>query len=142
MQIALEQARLAYLLDEVPVGAVVVHEGVIIGRGHNMVETLKDPTAHAEMIAISAACTTQSDKFLTECSLYVTLEPCVMCSGAVVWARLKRMYVGTLDPKAGGSGSVFNISSNKKMNHQVEIVHNILEEECSEILRKFFIRKR
>ncbi len=142
MRKALDEAKLAYEKDEVPVGAVVVHNGRIIGKGHNMVETLKDPTAHAEMIAISSACSTIDEKFLKDCILYVTLEPCPMCSGAVVWARLKSMYVGALDPKAGGSGSVFNISSNRNLNHQVEIVHSILEEECSELLRRFFNRRR
>ncbi|MCH8556477.1 MAG: tRNA adenosine(34) deaminase TadA [Balneolia bacterium] len=142
MRKALDEAKLAYEKEEVPVGAVVVHEGRIIGRGHNMVETLKDPTAHAEMIAISSACGTLDQKFLSECSLYVTLEPCPMCSGAVVWSRMKTMYIGALDPKAGGSGSVFNISSNRNLNYQVEIVHSILEEECSELLKRFFNRRR
>lgn len=142
MRKALDEAKLAFEKDEVPVGAVIVHEGRIIGKGHNMVETLKDPTAHAEMIAISSACGTLNEKFLNECSLYVTLEPCPMCSGAVVWSRVKRMYIGALDPKAGGSGSVFNISSNRILNHQVEIVHSILEDECSELLKRFFNRRR
>ncbi len=142
MKMAYDQALIAYQEDEVPVGAVVVENNLVIGKGHNQVEKLKDPTAHAEMIAISAACASRNDKFLEGCTLYVTLEPCPMCSGALVWSRLDRVVIGALDPKAGGSGSVFNISSNSKLNHQVEIIHSVLEEECSELLKRFFNRRR
>ncbi len=142
MKIAHDEALLAYQKDEVPVGAVVVENGMVIGKGHNQVETLRDPTAHAEMIAISAACATRNDKFLDGCTLYVTLEPCAMCIGAVVWSRLERLVIGALDPKAGGSGSVFNIASNTRLNHQAEVIHSVLEEECSELLRRFFSRRR
>lgn len=127
---------------EIPVGAVVVHKNQVIGRGHNLVETLSDPTAHAEMQAITAACSTLNDKFLKECTLYVTLEPCPMCAGASVLARLKQICIGTLDSKTGACGTMMNVSSNQKLNHQVEIVHSILEEECSALLKLFFKGRR
>lgn len=142
MRAALAEARLAFHKGEIPVGAVVVHQNRIIGRGHNLVETLKDPTAHAEMQAITAACSSLNDKFLPECSLYVTLEPCPMCAGATVLARLKQICIGTLDSKTGSCGTLFNIASNKKLNHQAEIVHSILEDECRELLQNFFRHKR
>lgn len=142
MQKALEEAKLAYEKDEVPVGAVIVHENRIIGRGHNQVEMLSDPTAHAEMIAISAACNTIQDKFLQHCTLYVTLEPCPMCAGALVWSRINRMVIGSLDAKAGACGSVFNLASSDKLNHSIEIIHSVLEDECADLLRRFFRQKR
>jgi tRNA(adenine34) deaminase len=142
MHKALQEARKALTAGEIPVGAVIVRQGVIIGRGHNLVETLKDPTAHAEMVAITAACETVSDKYLSGATLYVTLEPCAMCSGALVWSRLDRVVFGASDPKAGGSGSIFNITSNNKLNHQLEVIQGVLEEECSSLLVGFFARKR
>ncbi|MCH8567537.1 MAG: tRNA adenosine(34) deaminase TadA [Balneolales bacterium] len=142
MQMALAEAQLALAKGEIPVGAIVVKEDQVIGRGHNLVEQLKDPTAHAEMIAISAACSTINDKFLSSCTIYVTMEPCPMCSGALVWSRLKQVVIGCLDPKTGSCGSLFNIASNKKLNHQLEIVHNVMEEECSQLVKLFFRMKR
>ena len=142
MRKALDEAKRAYEIDEVPVGAVVVHQNRIIGRGHNQVEMLKDATAHAEMIAISAACETLGDKFLNNCTLYVTLEPCVMCTGAMVWSRLERVVIGALDAKAGACGSLFNLGASDKLNHSIEIIHSVLEEECSDLLRRFFKNKR
>lgn len=127
---------------EIPVGAVVVKDDRIIGKGYNQVERLNDPTAHAEMIAISAACETLDEKYLSDCTLYVTLEPCAMCSGAVVWSKLGRLVFGALDARGGGSGSVFNISANKKLNHQVEIIQGIMEKESEYLLKQFFKDKR
>ncbi len=142
MRQALMEAEKALLHDDVPVGAVIVHNNQIIGRGHNQVEQLKDPTAHAEVIAVTAACETINDKFLTDCTLYVTLEPCPMCAGALVWSRVSKMVIGSLDAKAGACGSVFNIASNDKLNHKIEILHSVLEDECSELLRRFFRARR
>lgn len=142
MREALKLAENAYLKDEVPVGAVIVYQNRIVGKGFNQVEMLRDPTAHAEMLAISAACTTLNNKFLEGCTLYVTLEPCVMCAGAAVWSRLDRIVFGAMDEKAGGCGTVFNLAANRKLNHRVQIVQGILEYECEEILKKFFKEKR
>jgi tRNA(adenine34) deaminase len=139
---ALREAEIALTIGEIPVGAVVVHDGRIIGRGHNQVEMLKDPTAHAEMIALTAACATLGDKFLEECTLYVTLEPCPMCAGASVWTRIKRIVYGAADPKAGACGSLFNIGSNNKLNHRAEIIQGVREDECEAILKRFFRDKR
>lgn len=127
---------------EVPVGAIVVHKGRIVGKGYNQVERMNDPTAHAEMIAISAACETLSGKYLSECILYVTLEPCPMCAGAAVWSKLKTVVFGAVDAKSGGCGSVFNISSNKKLNHSVEIIQGVMEAESEFLLKEFFRNKR
>jgi len=127
---------------EVPIGAIVVKDNLIIGKGFNQVEQLNDPTAHAEMIAISAACETLGNKYLKGCSLYVTLEPCPMCSGAMVWSKLDRVVYGASDPKSGGCGSLFNVSTNKNLNHQVEVIQGILEADCEYLLKKFFQSKR
>lgn len=135
-------AEKAYEEGEVPVGAVVVHNQAIIGKGYNQVERLNDPTAHAEMIAISAACDTLSNKYLSECTLYVTLEPCVMCSGAAVWSKLKRIVFGAMDEQAGGCGSRFNITDNKVLNHRVEIIQGVMEADCEHLLKNFFRNKR
>jgi len=139
---ALREAEEAFTIGEIPVGAVVVFEGRIVGRGHNQVEMLKDPTAHAEMIALTAACATLDNKFLEECTLYVTLEPCPMCAGASVWTRIKRIVYGAADPKAGACGSLFNIGSNNKLNHRAEIIQGVREAECEAILKRFFRGKR
>ncbi len=135
-------AEQAFDEREVPVGAIVVHNGQIIGKGYNQVQRLNDPTAHAEMLAISAACETLGEKYLNECTLYVTLEPCPMCSGAAVWSKLKTVVFGAADAKAGGCGSVFNIASNQKLNHQVEIIQGIMEPECEHLLKAFFKERR
>lgn len=139
---ALHEAELAYMKDEVPVGAVIVKDGVIVGRGHNLVETMKDPTAHAEIIAITSACNTLQEKYLTDCTLYVTLEPCVMCSGALVWSKISRIVFGAMDEKSGGCGSVYSITNSRTLNHNIEIIQGILEYDCSDILKRFFARKR
>lgn len=142
MKEALKHAETAYMNDEVPVGAIVVHQNRIVGKGFNQVEMLMDPTAHAEMLALSAACSTLHEKYLANCTLYVTLEPCMMCTGAAVWTKLERIVFGAMDEKAGACGTVFNLAENNKLNHQVEILQGILESECSELLRKFFKSKR
>ncbi|MEO9887320.1 MAG: tRNA adenosine(34) deaminase TadA [Balneola sp.] len=139
---ALMLAEDAASKGEVPIGAIVVKDNIIIGKGFNQVEQLKDPTAHAEMIAISAACETLGNKYLSGCSLYVTLEPCSMCSGALVWSKLDKIIFGASDPKSGGCGSLFNVASNKNLNHQVEVIQGILETDCEYLLKDFFKSKR
>ncbi|MBI5415499.1 MAG: nucleoside deaminase [Candidatus Omnitrophica bacterium] len=142
MREALKQARAAAGRDEVPVGAVVVREQKIIARAYNQVEMLKDPTAHAEMLVITQAAGFLSGKWLQECTLYVTLEPCSMCAGALVLARVKRVCFGAADPKAGACGSVLDITRHGQLNHQPEVVGGVLAEECGGILSAFFERKR
>ena len=142
MQEALKQAQQAFGEEEVPVGAVIVHQGKIIARGYNQVERLKDPTAHAEMIAITSAANYLGTKWLNEASLYVTIEPCSMCAGALVLARIGNLYFGASDPKTGACGSVINIVNHKKLNHQIKVASGILQEECSSILSDFFKKKR
>jgi len=142
MSEAIKLAKIAYKNEEVPVGAVVVQNNRIVGKGYNQVEMMGDPTAHAAMIAISAACSTLNQKYLTNCSLYVTLEPCPMCSGAIVWSKLNRVVFGALDQRAGGAGSIFNITSNNNLNHQAEVIHGIMEDDCKDLLKSFFKNKR
>ena len=142
MQEALKQARLAAQNSEVPVGAVIVHGNQIIARAHNQVELLKDPTAHAEMIAITQAANFLSNKWLAECSVYVTLEPCSMCAGALVLARVKRLCFGAPDPKAGACGSVVNILEPEVFNHAIEVTRGICLEECAGLLKDFFEERR
>lgn len=142
MREALKEAGRAFEEDEVPVGAVVVHKGRIIARGHNQIERLKDPTAHAEMLAVTSATNFLGTKWLSDCSLYVTIEPCSMCAGALVLARVKHVYFGAKDPKTGACGSVVNIINNKKLNHRIEAKGGILEEECGALLSEFFRKKR
>ncbi len=142
MQEAFKQAQTALKLDEVPIGAVIVYGNKIIAKAHNQVETLKDPTAHAEMIAITQACHLLENKWLKDCILYVTLEPCSMCAGALVLSRLKRICYGAKDPKAGACGSVINITRHNQLNHRVDVHNGILTEECSALLSDFFKEKR
>lgn len=138
MKMALEEAQKAKNLGEVPIGAVIVKDNKVIGRGYNKTETTKDPTAHAEMEAIRMAAKTLGGWRLIGCDLYVTCEPCSMCAGAIVWSRINNLYIGTMDPKAGACGSVFNIVQEEKLNHNVNIETGILQRECSEILKDFF----
>ena len=138
MKAALKEAEKAAVMGEVPIGAVVVKDGIIIGRGHNKTETAKDPTAHAEMEAIRAASAALGGWRLLGCDMYVTAEPCSMCAGAIVWSRIENLYIGTMDPKAGACGSVFNIVQEDKLNHQVNVTTGILQEECSRLLKDFF----
>lgn len=127
---------------EIPVGAVVVQNGRIIGRGHNQTEMLKDPTAHAEMLAISSACATIDNKYLTGCTLYVTLEPCSMCAGAIILAKIKRVVFGALDEKAGACGTLLHIAGNKLLNHRPEIIQGVMEADSRQLLQDFFKDKR
>jgi tRNA(adenine34) deaminase len=142
MSEALKEAKRAFEEDEVPVGAVIVHKGRIISRGHNQIERLKDPTAHAEMLALTSATNFLGTKWLSEASIYVTIEPCSMCAGALVLARVKHVYYGAKDPKTGACGSVVNIADHKKLNHRIKVKGGILKEECGAILSEFFRKKR
>jgi len=142
MQEAIKQAKIAFDKDEVPVGAVVVYNKQIIARAHNQVESLKDPTAHAEMIAITQATNFLSSKWLQECQLYVTIEPCAMCAGALVLARIERLYYGAKDPKAGACGSVLNIINHDQLNHKIDVISGVFETDCGQILTDFFRKKR
>lgn len=142
MSQALRQAVRAYEADEVPVGAVVVHDGRIIARAYNQVETLKDATAHAEILAITQAEQALGDWRLNECDLYVTKEPCPMCAGASVNARVKRVIFGCGDPRGGGAGGLLNILQLPTLNHRCEITSGVREEECGRLLKNFFSEKR
>ena len=142
MREALRQAHKAGTKDEVPVGAVIVYKNEIIARAGNQVEMLKDATAHAEMIAITQAASFLGNKWLSECSLYVTIEPCSMCAGALVLARIKEIIYGTNDPKTGACGSVFNIVDSKELNHSISIRKGVLADECAFLLSEFFKKKR
>ncbi len=139
---ALQLAERAYEEGEIPVGAIVVLNNQIIGKGYNQVEKLKDPTAHAEMIALSAACDTIGNKYLKDATLYVTLEPCPMCAGALVWSKIDKVVYGASDPKAGACGSVLNILNNSDFNHRPEIIQGILEQDSEFLLKSFFSSKR
>ncbi len=138
MQVALQEARKAYQIGEVPVGAVIVREGRLIGRGYNQTEKLADPTAHAEMLAITSACQAIGDWRLDGAVLYCTLEPCSMCAGAAVLARIQRIVFGAADPKFGACGSIFNIPSDPRLNHRIELEGGVLMEETAEMMRAFF----
>jgi len=142
MSEAIKEAVQAAEEDEVPVGAVIVHDKKIIARGRNQVERLKDPTAHAEILAITGAANYLGTKWLNGASLYVTIEPCSMCAGALVLARVKNIYFGAKDPKTGACGSVFNIANHKHLNHRIKITGGILKEDCGFLLKKFFKEKR
>ena len=142
MKDALREAQAAAAEDEVPIGAVITCRGRIIGKGHNMTERLNDPTAHAEMIAITAATEAMGGKYLSDCTLYVTLEPCPMCAGAIVQARIPKVVFGTRNSKAGCAGSVLDVLNEPRLNHQVEIEEGILQPQCSEIMKRFFKRFR
>ena len=142
MNIALEEARIAAYAGEVPIGAVAVIGNEVIARGHNLRETLNDPTAHAEMIVIREASGKLGQWRLTDVTLYVTIEPCAMCAGAIVLARVPRVVFGARDPKAGGGGSVFQILQEPTLNHRVELASGIKEDICSSILKDFFGNRR
>ena len=142
MQLALEQAKEAYGAEEVPVGAVLVQNGDVIATGYNQREGLQDPTAHAELLAIRAAAALTHTWRLTDTTLYVTLEPCVMCAGAIIQSRITRLVFGTLDPKAGACGSICNITAETRFNHQVLVESGILAEDCKHLLQQFFQQLR
>ncbi len=138
MKEAIKQAKKAYAIGEVPIGCVIVYEDKIIGRGYNRRTIDKNPLAHAELIAIKKASKKMGDWRLEECTMYVTLEPCQMCSGAIVQARMKKVVVGCMNPKAGCAGSILNLLQVEQFNHQVELETGILQEECSLMMKNFF----
>jgi len=142
MQAAIREALAALDEGEVPVGAVVVHQGRIIGRGYNQRESLQDPTAHAEMIALTAAASALGSWRLEDCSMYVTLEPCPMCAGAIVQSRLPRLVFGARDPKAGACVSLFTITQDERLNHYVEVVGDVMARDCAALLKDFFTHRR
>lgn len=138
MREAIAEAKKAERLGEVPIGAVLVKEGVIIGRGHNLRETQHNPISHAEIIAIQQASQVLDAWRLLDCTLYVTLEPCPMCAGAIVQSRIKRVVFGTHDPKAGCAGTLMNLLQEPRFNHETELTGNVLQEECADLLTQFF----
>lgn len=142
MSEALKQAKVALEYNEVPIGAVITLENKIIAKAYNQVEMLKDPTAHAEMIAITQAASHLSAKWLYQCRLYVTIEPCAMCAGALVLSRIKNIFYGASDSKAGACGSVLNVVFSDKLNHRIEAYGGILQESCGQLLTDFFRKKR
>ena len=138
MREALSEAQKAFEIEEVPVGAIVVKDGVIVGRGYNLIETTKDATGHAEMIAIRNAAQNLRVLRLSGCQLYVTTEPCAMCAGAIVLARIEKVYIGTMDIKTGAAGSLMNVLQDERLNHFVEIETGLLEQECQYKMKQFF----
>jgi tRNA(adenine34) deaminase len=142
MREALRQAQKAYEADEVPVGAVVVRAGKVIGRAFNQVELLKDATAHAEMLALTQAEAAVGDWRLVDCDLYVTKEPCVMCAGALIHVRIRRLIFGCADTRSGGAGGMINLLQHSALNHDCEITSGVLQHECAAILQDFFRQKR
>ena len=142
MQQALDQAKLAAMAGEVPVGAVLVRDGKIISRGFNQPIGNSDPSAHAEMIALRSAAQLESNYRLPGTTLYVTLEPCIMCAGAMLHARVERLVFGATDPKTGAAGSVLNVFSEKQINHQTQFEGGIMDDECGQVLRDFFKGRR
>ncbi|OLD63554.1 MAG: tRNA-specific adenosine deaminase [Ignavibacteria bacterium 13_1_40CM_2_61_4] len=142
MEMALREAEIALKRKEVPIGAVIVKNGLVIGKGSNQIETLQDPTAHAEMIALTAAASYVGNRRLEECTVYVTLEPCPMCAGAIVLARIPLLVFGAYDPKAGACTSLYTITNDSRLNHRVHTVGGVLEEKCGAILKEFFLARR
>lgn len=138
MRLALREAEKAFEAEEVPIGAVIVHENRVIGKGYNQTERLQDPTAHAEMIAITAAATYLESRRLLDCTLYVTLEPCSMCAGAIVLARIPRIVFAATDPKAGACGTLYNITQDQRLNHRCQVTSGVLEAESAMMLKSFF----
>ena len=144
MKEAIRQAKKALVLDEVPIGCVIVHQDKIIARGYNRRNTDKSTLAHAEIIAIKKASKVINDWRLEDCTIYVTLEPCQMCAGAIVQARIPRVIIGSMNPKAGCGGSILNLLQEERFNHQAEVIRGVMEEECSAMLTEFFreLRKK
>ena len=138
MREALKEAKKAFAIGEIPIGAIIERNGQIIGRGYNLTETWKDPTAHAEIIAIRQAAETLGGWRLLNSNLYVTTEPCPMCAGAIVLARIETVYIGTMDPKTGACGSLMNIPRDERLNHKADIRSGILEQECRQLMKDFF----
>ena len=135
-------AEVASSKDEVPVGAIVTYQNRIIAKAYNQVEMLKDPTAHAEILAITSASSFLEEKYLKGCTLYVTLEPCPMCAGALVWSKIDRVVFGASDPKAGSCGTILNLSNHDALNHEFEVIQGVLEQDCEYLLKEFFKKKR
>ena len=142
MKMALEEARRAFDKDEVPVGAVAVANGKVVARAHNVREQTRDPLGHAEILLLNQLIGSQASWRLNEVSIYVTCEPCLMCAGALLQARIPRVVYGCRDPKAGACGSLYSVTEDERLNHRIETVGGILEDECSQILSEFFRRKR
>lgn len=142
MNQALREARRAAEEGEVPVGAVIVHNSMVVGRGYNRPEGLHDATAHAEILAIGAASETLGDWRLEDCAIYVTLEPCPMCAGAIVQARIPLLVYGASDPKAGACGTLYNITNDPRLNHQVEVISGVMQDDSTFMLKEFFKRLR
>ena len=142
MREAIAEAKVAYDSDEIPVGCVIVHDNKIVARASNSVEFDKDPTMHAEIKAIKEACKNLGGWRLPHCQMFVTVEPCAMCAGAIVLSRIEELYIGTPDTKMGACGSVNNIVEDQRLNHQVKVTYGILQEECSELMKSFFHKLR
>ncbi len=142
MATALKEAMTASRRDEVPVGAVIVKGGAIIARAHNQIEMLQDPTAHAEILAIGAAANHLGSRRLEGCTIYVTLEPCPMCAGALVLSRIDRIVFGSFDPKMGACSTLYNIVQDDRLNHRIEVIAGVMDAESSSLLKEFFARKR
>ena len=142
MNYAFREAERAFEEGEIPVGCIIVFQNSIIAKAHNQIETLKDPTAHAEIIAVTSAAEYLQSKVLAGCTMYVTLEPCVMCAGAIVLSKLENLFFGAYDFKSGACGSVFNVTNNDSLNHRVNVLGGVLDEKCREILKSFFDVKR
>ena len=142
MKAALKEAERAFEKDDCPIGVVIVKDNQIVARAHNQVELLKDPTAHAEMIAITQAASTVGHERLLDTTIYVTLEPCAMCAGALVLARVKRLVFGAHDPKAGACGTLYNIAQDDRLNHRLEVVSGLMAEQSQSLLQEFFRRLR
>ena len=142
MKLALNEANKAYRLDEIPIGAIIVKNGMIVGKGYNQRESLKDPTAHAEIIALSAAANTLNDWRLTDCSIYVTKEPCPMCAGAIMNARVSNIYFGMFDDEKGCCGSLYQICRDPRFNHQSNVTGGIMVLDCAELIKSYLKSKR
>ena len=142
MEQAIKESLKAFEHDEVPVGCVIVHDGIIIGRGYNRVESLQDPTAHAEILAITSAAENLQSWRLADCTIYCTLEPCAMCAGALVLARVDRLVFGAYDPKFGACGSIYNIVQDSRLNHRIATSSGVLGDQCATIMQEFFKKKR
>jgi len=142
MDLALAEARKAESVNEVPVGAVVISEGAVIGSGYNQPVSGADPTAHAEIIALRQAARHQRNYRLSNVTMYCTVEPCMMCAGAMIHARIDRLVFGTPDPKAGSAGSIYNVLSDPRLNHSVDVISGVREDECASLLRDFFAKRR
>lgn len=142
MQQALREAEKAFDLDEVPIGCVIVKDDTVIAKGHNLTEQLRDATAHAEMMAITAASSALESRYLEDVTLYATIEPCPMCAGAIMLSRIPRLVFGAYDAKAGACGTLYNIPEDARLNHRVQVIAGILDAECAGIMQQYFRKKR